>query len=94
MRWVAVRDALLLTPREADVVELALTGMTDKQIARALKISYGSVKTHIRAAYQTLGVNSRIELAARIAQRAGIDLRAAFNVLRRRREAEQSGIRG
>ena len=53
----------LLTPREADVLELLQDGATNGQIAHALSIGIETVRTHARNIYRKLGISSRRELA-------------------------------
>ncbi len=53
----------LLTPREADVLELLQDGATNAQIAQALTIGLETVRTHARNIYRKLGVSSRRDLA-------------------------------
>jgi DNA-binding NarL/FixJ family response regulator len=53
----------LLTPREADVLELLQEGMTNAQIAYELSIGVETVRTHARNIYRKLGVSSRRDLA-------------------------------
>lgn len=48
-----------LTPRQQDVLGCLLRGQSNKHIARELDISDGTVKTHIAAIFNALGVNSR-----------------------------------
>ena len=50
-----------LTEREIDVLRLAAQGLTNKQIALALKISEHTVKFHISAIYTRLAVSNRAE---------------------------------
>ncbi len=52
-----------LTARQADVFVLLIRGLSDKQIARELGISDNTVKTHVRAILQALGVSRRGEAA-------------------------------
>jgi DNA-binding NarL/FixJ family response regulator len=54
----------LLTPREADVLELLQEGQTNAQIAHALSIGVETVRTHARNIYRKLGVSSRRDLAS------------------------------
>lgn len=53
----------LLTPREADVLELLREGSTNAQIAKALSIGLETVRTHARNIYRKLGISSRRELS-------------------------------
>jgi DNA-binding NarL/FixJ family response regulator len=53
----------LLTPREADVLELLQEGSTNAQIAKALSIGLETVRTHARNIYRKLGISSRRELS-------------------------------
>ncbi|MCM8745860.1 helix-turn-helix transcriptional regulator [Thermomicrobium sp. CFH 73360] len=52
-----------LSRREADVLELALQGLTNKEIALQLGVRIGTVRTHLERAYRKLGVASRVEAA-------------------------------
>jgi DNA-binding NarL/FixJ family response regulator len=53
----------LLTPREADVLELLQDGSSNAQIAHVLSIGIETVRTHARNIYRKLGISSRRELA-------------------------------
>jgi DNA-binding NarL/FixJ family response regulator len=53
----------ILTPREADVLELLQDGATNAQIAHELSIGIETVRTHARNIYRKLGISSRRELA-------------------------------
>jgi NarL family two-component system response regulator LiaR len=53
----------LLTPREADVLELLQEGATNAQIAHQLSIGLETVRTHARNIYRKLGIGSRRDLA-------------------------------
>lgn len=52
-----------LTPRETDVVRELARGRRNKEIARDLGITEGTVKMHLHNLYEKLGVSSRTELA-------------------------------
>jgi DNA-binding NarL/FixJ family response regulator len=52
-----------LSARERDVMFLAAKGFANKEIARELKITEGTVKIHLHRIYQKLGVKSRFALA-------------------------------
>ena len=53
----------LLTPREADVLELLQDGATNAQVAHHLSIGIETVRTHARNIYRKLGISSRRDLA-------------------------------
>jgi NarL family two-component system response regulator LiaR len=55
----------LLTPREADVLELLRTGRSNAEIAATLHVGVETVRTHARRIYRKLGVRTRRELVAR-----------------------------
>jgi DNA-binding NarL/FixJ family response regulator len=54
----------VLTPREADVLELLQGGRSNAEIAQTLHVSIETVRTHARRVYRKLGVRSRRELVA------------------------------
>jgi two-component system nitrate/nitrite response regulator NarL len=53
----------LLTSREHRVAQLALSGMGNKQVARELSITEGTVKVHLHRIYAKLKINGRAALA-------------------------------
>lgn len=60
-----------LTPRELEVVRLVGAGLANKQIARRVNITEGTVKQHLHHIYDKLGVQGRINLV-RHAQEKGL----------------------
>jgi DNA-binding CsgD family transcriptional regulator len=56
-----------LTAAEQRVVELAASGLSNKQIARRLFVAVHTVEVHLAHAYAKLGVRSRAQLASRLA---------------------------
>ena len=52
-----------LSSREAEVAREYVEGLSYKEIARALGISPGTIRTHLNTIYRKLGVSSRTELA-------------------------------
>jgi DNA-binding NarL/FixJ family response regulator len=52
----------ILTPREAEVMELLRDGRSNAEIAHALHVSIETVRTHARRIYRKLGVKTRREL--------------------------------
>jgi two-component system nitrate/nitrite response regulator NarL len=57
-----------LTPRETEVLQHLVRGMSNKQIATALRISEHTAKFHINAVYSKLGVNGRTDAVVRAAR--------------------------
>lgn len=57
-----VPGAELLTPREAEVLEMLQDGATNAEIAHELSIGIETVRTHARHIYRKLGIRSRREL--------------------------------
>ncbi len=55
-----------LTPREAEVAELVLQGLRNRQIGERLGITEGTVKIYLHTIYQKLGISARLELAGRL----------------------------
>ncbi|RVU97571.1 LuxR family transcriptional regulator [Coriobacteriales bacterium OH1046] len=62
-RLLSYCDAKGLSPRERDVLELALKGKDTQGIATELYISTGTVKAHMHRIYIKAGVNGRRDLA-------------------------------
>jgi DNA-binding CsgD family transcriptional regulator len=58
-----LEQAFGLTAREAEVCLLLAAGRTDGQIARALGISYWTVRTHVHKAFVKFDVANRLDLA-------------------------------
>jgi DNA-binding NarL/FixJ family response regulator len=60
-----------LTERELEVLQLLVQGSSNKEVARQLSITLGTVKTHVGSILSKLGAARRAEAAA-IAQRRGL----------------------
>lgn len=58
-QWIA---RLGLTPRERDIVEAALKGQANVDIAASLKLSVGNIKNHKRRIYAKLDITSERDL--------------------------------
>jgi two-component system, NarL family, nitrate/nitrite response regulator NarL len=52
----------LLSPREREVGVLVARGLTNKEVARELGLSEGTVKMHVHSIFQKLGAKSRHNL--------------------------------
>jgi two-component system nitrate/nitrite response regulator NarL len=54
-----------LTSRERQIVLVLSEGLTNKEIARRLRLTEGTVKVHLHNIYQKLGISNRTALAVR-----------------------------
>jgi DNA-binding NarL/FixJ family response regulator len=54
-----------LTPRELEVLELLVQGLTNREIARILVITPGTTKVHVERILAKLGVSDRTQAAVR-----------------------------
>ncbi|MGP3959397.1 response regulator [Nonomuraea sp. 3N208] len=70
-----------LTEREVEVLALVGTGLSNAEIAEELHVGVTTVKTHIAAAMEKLGLRNRIQ-AAVVAHRTGL-VDASFRPVRR-----------
>jgi DNA-binding NarL/FixJ family response regulator len=62
-------DALGLTRRQSDVLQLLAQGKPNKLICRDLRLSEGTVKVHVSAILRALNVHSRAQAIAELARR-------------------------
>ena len=58
-----------LTKREETILRYLASSLSNTEIANELYVSVNTVKTHQRSVYRKLGVRSRAELGATMAQR-------------------------
>lgn len=56
-----------LTERQREVAELLVCGATNAEIARHLKVSDETVRSHVKRIYRRLHIASRVELASLVA---------------------------
>jgi DNA-binding NarL/FixJ family response regulator len=59
----------LLTKREREVALQTTRGLSNKEIARTLKITERTVKAHLSHAFERLGVKDRLQLALVLSER-------------------------
>jgi DNA-binding NarL/FixJ family response regulator len=55
-------EMLELTPRERDIVTLVAEGLRNEEVGRRLGITEKTVRNHLTAVFQKLGVSGRLEL--------------------------------
>jgi DNA-binding NarL/FixJ family response regulator len=64
-RGVAVAlEAVRMTQREREVIELIGAGMSNKEIATQLNIATDTVKSHVRNVMEKLALHSRLQISA------------------------------
>jgi DNA-binding CsgD family transcriptional regulator len=61
-QWLYIQRLHHLTAREHQIAELVCQGFKNRDIAKILHITAGTIKTHIRNIYRKTGVNSKIEM--------------------------------
>jgi DNA-binding NarL/FixJ family response regulator len=71
MSRVRSQDADAMSPREVEVLSLVSEGASNKEIARHLRLSEATIKSHLLHIYAKLGVNDRTQ-AVTLAVRKGI----------------------
>lgn len=57
-------EQVSLTPRQTEVLSLIVDGKSNKEVARTLKLSEGTVKIHVASLLRVLGVENRAAAAA------------------------------
>jgi DNA-binding NarL/FixJ family response regulator len=62
LRVVNSRGLKLLTPREEQVVALVADGLSNREVARELRLSEHTVKKYLFRIFDKLGISSRVEL--------------------------------
>ena len=62
------RRLTLLTPREREIARLIGAGATNRDIARRLLVSEGTVKAHLTAIFRKLGFSDRLQLGVFLAK--------------------------
>jgi DNA-binding NarL/FixJ family response regulator len=74
-------NAPLLTERQYEIMALLQRGLTNKEIARELMISPGTVKVHLNTVYRSIGVHNRVAaIAALNGDASGVPNHSGSNV--------------
>jgi DNA-binding NarL/FixJ family response regulator len=67
-QWLFLKKRYNLTPRELQVAILICRGFSNDEVAKALKMKHGTVKTHLRNIYRRTRVKSKILLLLRFVE--------------------------
>jgi DNA-binding NarL/FixJ family response regulator len=57
-------EAVRLTPREREVIDLIAEGLSNKEIATRLDVATDTVKSHVRNVMEKLMLHTRLQIAA------------------------------
>jgi DNA-binding NarL/FixJ family response regulator len=60
--WLYIRNQYYMSLRELQVAKLVCQGFNNEEIATSLKITQGTIKTHMRNIYRRIRVKNRIEM--------------------------------
>lgn len=63
--WSYIQRRYHISPRELEVAKLVCHGLSNKEIAEALGIRQGTVKTHIKNIYRRIHVKNKVALLLR-----------------------------
>jgi DNA-binding CsgD family transcriptional regulator len=61
-----VLDLSVLSPAEREVLDVAIQGLSVRDIAQRLSLTEATIRSHLSATYSKLGVSGRVELLARM----------------------------
>lgn len=64
--WQTIIRGLALSPRQAEVLRMLFDGYSDKQIARKLKVTLPTVRSHLQRMYAKFRVQDRTALVVYI----------------------------
>lgn len=67
------QEKVTLPPRQLELLQWLASGMTNRQIARHMHLSEGSVKQYVARLSETLGTSSRTQLLVRSIQIGLVD---------------------
>jgi len=63
--WSYIQRRYHISPRELEVAKLVCQGLSNQEIAEALRIRQGTVKTHIKNIYRRIRVKNKVALLLR-----------------------------
>lgn len=63
-RWPPLGGELHFTPRQREILDLAVHGLTDKEIAADLGVAVSTIRTHLERFYRVNGLRNKAEAVA------------------------------
>jgi DNA-binding CsgD family transcriptional regulator len=70
IQWLYIQRECHLTARELQVAKLVCRGFNNEDIAAELKITHGTIKTHIRNIYRRIRVKNKIQMVLKFVDTA------------------------
>ena len=70
MEKIKIKDCL--SDREYEVLKYVTKGLTNKEIAQKMSITYHTVKAHVAAIIKKAGVKNRLDAAMKYATNASV----------------------
>jgi two-component system nitrate/nitrite response regulator NarL len=64
-----IAETFSVSDRQQQVITLLCNGLSNREIAEKLGVTEGTIKIHVHAIFEKLGVRSRIELMIALADR-------------------------
>ena len=71
-QWLYVQRRYRLSPRELQVARHVCRGFANEEVARRLRITCGTVKTHLRNIYRRIHVTSKMEMLLKFVEQVAI----------------------
>ncbi len=68
--WLHIRQRYHMSPRELEIAKLICQGCNNEEIAGDLKITRGTVKTHVRNIYRRIRVRNKIAMLLKFVENA------------------------
>jgi len=64
-QWLYLQRRYHMSPRETEVAKLVCCGMTNRDVARHIKVKPGTVKTHLRSIFHKTRVKNKMTMLLR-----------------------------
>lgn len=89
-QWNYLQNKYSMTKREMQIAKLVCRGFGNEDIAQALGIRHGTVKTHIRNLYRKLWVHNKISMLLRFMKDSSVFLNSAESPMHMLMEPDES----